>query len=135
MISEQRVKLMTRLAAYEQKEGKRNEEIGCYFRSDYISLQLLKSVISSTLAFALILGLFVLYDSELFVSDIYKIDLMEYAKRIILYYLGFTGINMLISYVVYSIRYRKAKKRLKVYFNNLKRLQILYQRERKDKVQ
>lgn len=135
MISEQRVKLMTRLAAYEQKEGKRNEEIGSYFRGDYISLQILKSVISATMAFVLIVALFVLYDSELFLSDIYKIDILEYVKKLIMYYFAFTGVYVLISYVVYAIRYRKAKKRLKVYFNNLKRLQILYQRERKDKMQ
>ena len=135
MISEQRVKLMTRLAAYEQKEGKKNEEIGSYFRGDYISLQILKSVVSATMAFALIVALFVLYDSELFLSDIYKIDILDYVKKLILYYFVFTGVYVLISYVVYSIRYRKAKKRLKVYFNNLKRLQILYQRERKDKTQ
>ncbi|MBQ3036386.1 MAG: hypothetical protein IJD31_05590 [Lachnospiraceae bacterium] len=135
MISEQRVKLMTRLAAYEQKEGKKNEEIGSYFRGDYISLQILKSVISATMAFVLIVALFVLYDSELFLSDIYKIDILEYVKKLIMYYFAFTGVYVLISYVVYAIRYRKAKKRLKVYFNNLKRLQILYQRERKDKMQ
>ena len=135
MISEQRVKLMTRLAAYEQKEGKKNEEIGSYFRGDYISLQILKSVISATIAFVLIVALFVLYDSELFLSDIYKIDILEYVKKLIVYYFAFTGGYVLISYVVYAIRYRKAKKRLKVYFNNLKRLQILYQRERKDKMQ
>lgn len=133
MISEQRVKLMTRLAAYEQNEGKKNEEIGSYFKGDYISLQVLKSVISATIAFALIVAMFVLYDSELFMSDIYKIDIMEYVKKIIIYYLCFTGAYVVISYVVYAIRYRKAKRRLKVYFNNLKRLQILYQRERKDK--
>lgn len=135
MISEQRVKLMTRLAAYEQKEGKKNEEIGSYFRGDYISLQILKSVISATIAFVLIVALFVLYDSELFLSDIYKIDILEYVKKLIVYYFAFTGVYVLISYVVYAIKYRKAKKRLKVYFNNLKRLQILYQRERKDKMQ
>lgn len=135
MISEQRVKLMTRLAAYEQKEGKQNEEIGSYFRGDYISLQILKSVISATLAFLLIIALFVLYDSEWFLSDIYKIDIAEYVKKLLIYYGVFTGVYVLISYVVYSIRYRKAKRRLKVYFNNLKRLQILYQRERKDKTQ
>ena len=135
MISEQRVKLMTRLAAYEQKEGKENEEIGSYFRGDYISLQILKSVISATMAFILIVALFVFYDSELFMTDIYKIDIMEYVKKIVFYYLGFTGIYVIISYIVYAIRYRKAKNRLKIYFNNLKRLQILYQRERKDKMQ
>lgn len=135
MISEQRVKLMTRLAAYEEGEGKRNEAIGSYFRGDYISLQILKSVVCATLSFALIVGLYVLYDSELFLTEIYEIDIMDYVKKIILYYAGFTAVYVIISYVIYAIRYRKAKRRLRVYFNNLRRLQILYQRERKDKVQ
>ena len=135
MISEQRVKLMTRLAAYEEGEGKKNAEIGSYFRGDYISLQILKSVASATLAFLLIVGLYILYDSELFMSEIYKIDIMDYVRKIIIYYVSFTAVYVVISYVIYAIRYRKAKRRLRVYFNNLRRLQILYQRERKDKVQ
>lgn len=135
MINEQRVKLMTRLAAYEEGEGKKNAAIGSYFRGDYISLQILKSVVCATLSFALILGLYVLYDSELFVSEIYEIDILDYVKKIILYYVGFTSVYVIISYVIYAIRYRKAKRRLRVYFNNLRRLQILYQRERKDKMQ
>ena len=126
---------MTRLAAYEAGEGKKNASIGSYFRGDYISLQLMKSIVSATIAFALIAGLFVAYDSEAFMQGLYEIDLMEYAKSIIFYYIGFVGIYSLISYVIYSFRYRKAKRRLKVYFNNLRRLQVLYQRERKDKTQ
>ncbi len=135
MISEQRVKLMTRLAAYEAGEGKKNASIGSYFRGDYLSLQLMKSIVSATIAFALIAALFVMYDSEAFMQGLYQIDLMEYAKKLIIYYLGFVGIYSLISYLIYSYRYRKAKRRLKVYFNNLRRLQVLYQRERKDKTQ
>lgn len=133
MINEQRVKLMTRLAAYEKSEGKKNVEIGSYFRSDYIALEMLKSIICGSLAFVLIFALFVIYDSELLISEIYKMDLLAYGKQVIFYYLGFVGIYSIISYAVYAFRYRKAKKRLKVYFNNLKRLQILYHRERKDK--
>jgi len=135
MINEERVKLMTRLAAYEEGEGKRNEAIGSYFRGDYLSLQIMKSIIYATVSFGLILGLFILYDSEFFVQEIYQIDLIQYAKNIIFYYIAFTAVYTVISYVVYAFRYRKAKKRLKVYFNNLKRLQVLYQRERKDKTQ
>lgn len=135
MISEQRVKLMTRLAAYEEGEGKKNASIGAYFRGDYLSLQMLKSFISATVSFALIVALFVIYDSEAFMQNLYQIDIMASAKSLLFYYLIFLVLYMLISYLVYSIRYRKAKRRLKVYFNNLRRLQILYQRERKDKTQ
>lgn len=133
MINEQRVKLMTRLAAYEESEGKKNSSIGTYFKSDYIALQIMSAVVYATIAFGLVVGLVCLYDSEFLLTQIYKMDLVQTGKMIALYYFGFVGAYALLSLVIYSIRYRRAKKKLKVYFNNLKRLQILYQKERKDK--
>ena len=38
MLNAERVILMTRLAAYENGEGKKNVAIGKYFRSDYIGI-------------------------------------------------------------------------------------------------
>ena len=54
MINESRVKLMTRLAVYEGGEGKKNMSIGSYFRGDYISVQVIRSVICGTAAFLLV---------------------------------------------------------------------------------
>ena len=55
MLNEDRIKLMTRMASYEENEGKRSMAIGKYFRSDYLSLQTIKSIISATLTFAIVL--------------------------------------------------------------------------------
>ncbi|MCR4686195.1 MAG: hypothetical protein K5659_01370 [Lachnospiraceae bacterium] len=134
MISEARVKLMTRLASYEQGEGKENAEIGTYFRGDYIGLQVIKSVISATICYGIVIATMILYDSESFLSDIYKMDIVSYAKNMIIYYVIFVGGYSIITYILYSIRYRKARIKLKTYFNNLRRLQALYQKERKDRV-
>ena len=134
MISEARVKLMTRLASYEQGEGKQNAEIGTYFRGDYIGLQVIKSVISATICYGIVIATMILYDSESFLSDIYKMDIVSYAKNMIIYYVIFVGGYSIITYILYSIRYRKARIKLKTYFNNLRRLQALYQKERKDRV-
>ena len=35
MLSQERIKLMTKMAAYEENEGKKYMSIGSYFRSDY----------------------------------------------------------------------------------------------------
>ena len=51
MLNAERVILMTRLASYETGEGKQNMAIGKYFRSDYIRLQTIKSVVYATIAF------------------------------------------------------------------------------------
>lgn len=43
MIDEQRIILMSKLASYEERDGKKYIKIGKFFRTDYIALQLLKA--------------------------------------------------------------------------------------------
>ena len=53
-------------------------------------------------------------------------DILAFAKKVLTYY----GITIFvyggISYVVYSMRYSKAKRNLKQYYQNLKKLNSLY---------
>ena len=129
MLNEERIKLMTKMAAYEADEGKKNVAIGNYFRGDYIGLQVIKSIISATIAFVIVFGLFVFYDFEVFMSDIYKMDLLGFGRRVITAYLIFVAVYALISYMIYTYRYAKARKSLKMYYNNLKKLAYLYDKE------
>lgn len=131
MLNEERIKLMTKMACYEAHEGKKNVAIGSYFRGDYIGLQVIKSVISATIAFVLLLAAYILYDFEVFMADIYKMDLLAFAKSVIVSYLVFMVVYALASYGVYTYRYTKAKKSLKVYYNHLKKLSYLYDKENK----
>lgn len=129
MLNEERIKLMTKMAAYEADEGKKNVAIGNYFRGDYIGLQVIKSIISATIAFVIVFGLFVFYDFEVFMSDIYKMDLLGFGRTVITTYLIFVAVYALISYMIYTYRYAKARKSLKMYYNNLKKLAYLYDKE------
>ena len=129
MLNEERIKLMTKMAAYEADEGKKNVAIGNYFRGDYIGLQVIKSIISATIAFVSVFGLFVFYDFEVFMSDIYKMDLLSFGRTVITAYLIFVAVYALISYMIYTYRYAKARKSLKMYYNNLKKLAYLYDKE------
>ena len=117
------------MAAYEADEGKKNVAIGNYFRGDYIGLQVIKSIISATIAFVIVFGLFVFYDFEVFMSDIYKMDLLGFGRTVITAYLIFVAVYALISYMIYTYRYAKARKSLKMYYNNLKKLAYLYDKE------
>lgn len=129
MLNEERIKLMTKMAAYEADEGKKNVAIGNYFRGDYMGLQVIKSIISATIAFVIVFGLFVFYDFEVFMSDIYKMDLLGFGRTVITAYLIFVAVYALISYMIYTYRYAKARKSLKMYYNNLKKLAYLYDKE------
>lgn len=126
MLNEKRIILMTKMASYEANEGKRNVAIGSYFRSDYIGWQVLKSIISATIAFVVVFAMYIFYDFEVFMMDIYKMDLMEFARRILRIYLQTIVVYAVISYVVYTVRYSRAVKSLKLYHMNLRRLAELY---------
>ena len=80
MINQDRLRLMTKMAAYEADEGKKNMAVASDFRSDYMGLQIIKSVICATLAYLIIFGLFIYYDFETYMQGIYKMDLMAFGK-------------------------------------------------------
>lgn len=126
MLNEKRIILMTKMASYEANEGRKNVVVGSYFRSDYIGWQVFKSIISATIAFVVVFGMYIFYDFELFMTDIYKMDLLEFAQHTLEQYLWTIGVYAVISYVVYAVRYSRAVKSLKVYQMNLRRLADMY---------
>ena len=88
MLTEERVILMTKLASYEMSEGKKDKAVGNFFRSDYVGVQVLWSIISAAIAFVICFALYILYDLEAFMEDIYKIDLFVFAQNVLIWFLA-----------------------------------------------
>jgi hypothetical protein len=135
MLNEERIRLMTRMAAYEEHEGKKDIAISGYFRGDYISFQLLKSAIYATVGFALAVAMYVLYNMETFLEDFYKMDMVEFLKDILSKYILVISVYLVISYFVYSYRYHKAKKHVKQYNQLLRTLMQMLSINRKGRKQ
>ena len=131
MLNEERIRLMTRMAAYEEHEGKKDIAISGYFRGDYISFQLLKSALYATVGFALAVAMYVLYNMETFLEDFYKMDMVEFMKDILSKYILVLAIYLVISYFVYSYRYHRAKKHVKQYNQLLRTLMQMLSINRK----
>ena len=130
MINESRIKLMTRLAAYEGGEGKKSMAIGTYFKGDYIAKEVMKSIVFATIVYCIVIGSYIVYDFEKLVKDIYDMDLLQLGKTLLKRYLIFTGGYVFITYVVYLVRYRKARHSLRIYYNNLRRLNAMYKKSK-----
>lgn len=126
MINEERIVLMTKLAAYEKGEGKQSMAVGKYFRGDYISLHLLKTVISGTFAYLLGFGVYLLYYFEDLMENLYNMDFALFARNVIYYYVIFIVAYGLLTYIVFTFRFIKAKKSIKRYYHNLKKLNAMY---------
>ena len=122
MLNEEKVVLMTRLAAYEKHKGKKHMKVRRYFRGDYLLMQMLKTVIYTTLAYAIMAGLYLLYNLEEMIENLYQIDLLGLLRQIITSYGVLVVISCVFTYIVYSYRYRKARKSQREFMNNLKKL-------------
>lgn len=126
MLNEEKVILMTHMASYENGEGKENVKIGNYFRSDYIAVQVLKSAICGTIAYGIGFGLYALYNLEILLQDLYKMDLIAFAKKVLIYYIISVVAYGVLTYIICTYQYIKAKRNLKKYYHNLKKLSTLY---------
>ena len=121
--------LMTKLAAYEKGEGKQNMAVGKYFMGDYISLHILRTVLSGTFAFLLAVGIYLLYYLEDLMANLYSLDFAAMARNVVMYYIIFLVAYGLVTYIFFTLRFFKAKKGIKRYYQNLKKLNSMYHQQ------
>ncbi|MBU5481048.1 hypothetical protein [Blautia sp. MSJ-19] len=131
MINEEKVKIMTDLAMYEQGKGKKYLPISKYYRSDYIGLALIKNFFLVTIGYALIIAAVAVYFGEYLMENIHKMNLMVLGIYILIGYLVVLALYSILTYVQYSVRYYRAKKSVKEYYSQLTELNKIYSREEK----
>ena len=131
MLNEEKVILMTKMAAFIDREGKKNDAINTYFKSDYVGYNVIKAVISATIVFAICVATYVLCKFEEVLSNLYNTEnLLSVGRKWLIYYLLLVGVYSLASYVIYSYRYTKMRKSMKAYYGNLKKLARIYEKEK-----
>ncbi len=64
MLDRRKVELMTRLAFYEQTDGKEDFKVSEYYRKDYTSMHIICSILWTTIGYACIVGIAVLLGIE-----------------------------------------------------------------------
>ncbi len=131
MLNTERIRLMTRLAAYEQGEGKEYMPMSQYYRGDYVGIQMIKTFLYSTIAFCIITALSILYRLDDLEKMLYQMDYYEYAKGFVVKYILFVVFYQVIAWIVANLRYRKGQKKQKLYYSRLKKVEKLYEREEK----
>lgn len=129
MLNQERVEEMIRLAIFDQREGEACRPMIQYFRKDYIVKELLKSLVTGTLAFCIAAGMGVMYQAEEIVNSLNSIDIQESLIQIATVYLMFMAVYFTITYVVYYRRYSKGRQSVKKYYAHLKKVNRLYHQE------
>ena len=131
MLNEEKIKIMNKLAMYEQGEGKKYLPVSRYYRSDYIGLALIKNFFLVTIGYCLILAGIAAYFGEYLVDNIHKMDLVAVGRNAVIGYVVVLVVFSVATYIQYSVRYHKAKKSVKEYYQELTQLNKIYSREEK----
>lgn len=129
MLDEKKVKLMTRLAFYEQTQGKEDFKISAYYRKDYASFHTICSVLWVTVGYICIVGMLVLAGLEELLENMSNGLILMLAAMILLGYISLVIIYALISNYVYNQKHKDARQRVKKYNHNLTRLLKMYEKE------
>jgi len=133
MLQEERVRLMTRLSIFEESaEGKSALKINKFYKNDYVRWELIKTVVSVTVGFLLILVLVGLYFSEYLIAHAISLDYVGIGMKILGCYLVLVVIYISAALIGYNYRYREERKNLVRYYKSLKRLLAVYQGEDSD---
>lgn len=129
MVDERKLKLMTRMALYEEKEGKEDFKISAYYRKDYTSLNTLLSFAWGTVGYVCVLALLGLGGFEFLVGKLsLNLAVILFVVIVIAYFI------IVITYAVlanrfYDKKHKQARMRVKKYNHDLTRLLDLYEKE------
>ncbi len=131
MIDKDRIRLMTKIAKYENTKAKEDLKIVEYYRKDYASLNTWITAIWVTVGFGVILGLLFILMPDLFLHDLTLKKLFNICAVIIVVY-----IFVLVTYCVYSSSFYKNKydcahRRVKKYYKELSLLRNSYMKEKR----
>lgn len=131
MINEEKVKIMTEIAMYEQGKGRKYLPVSKYYRSDYIGLALIKNFFLVTIGYVMAIAAVAVYFGEYLMENLHKMDLVSLGIYIIIGYVAVLVGYSILTYIQYSVKYFKAKKSVKEYYTQLTELSKIYTREEK----
>ncbi len=106
---------MTRIAVYEEEQGIRDRETDRYFQTDYIFSHMFGSFITYTAACILIAVMAAGYDFENLLTRLYSDNLPELIGTMLRCYIMWLIPYLLITFVVYLVRFQKSQESLQKY--------------------
>lgn len=130
MLDKEKVKLMTKLAFYEQTQGKEDFKIDEYYRKDYAGFHTICSVIWITIGYACVVGVAALAGLDWILANISKNMIIMMGIAIVAGYLITVVVYALVSKYIFDNKHNGARQRVKVFRHNLSRLLKMYEKEK-----
>lgn len=131
MLNNDKIRVMTKLAIYESKKGKEDIKLSQYYKRDYVRLQILNTVVFSTIGYGLILLLIGVYQSEYLIREAVNLDYRAIGMYILGIYVMMLTVYILSTIIGYTLKFDASRKKLYGYNKGLKYLRKLYEEEEK----
>lgn len=129
MIDERKVKLMTRMASYEQNKGKEDFKINSYYRKDYVSIKRLYTFFWTTIGYVCVIALVALAGLEEWMDKMSMELFITVAAVLVAGYVALLIFFFVITNRVYNRKHQDARIRVKKFNHDLTRLLKIYERE------
>lgn len=129
MLNEERVKHMVKLAAYETKSLTKDYKVSSYHRKDYISFNVLCTLIWFTVGFLIIVGGLGLAYMDVILADLTLRKGILLVVSVIVGYIVLLVAYGACSYRHYKKKHLQARYNIKMFGKNLDILEEMYERE------
>ena len=129
MVNNDRIRIMTKLAIYESKEGKEHIHLSKYYKVDYVRYEMIKSIIFATISYVVICGLIIFYRSEEIIKNALTLNYKSIGMTALAYYVILITIYGAGSAMLFSYKYDRSRKKLGRYYKLLRRLNNIYKDE------
>ncbi|MCB6414474.1 hypothetical protein OCV99_01605 [Dorea acetigenes] len=131
MLDERKVKLMTKMALYEQKEGKEDFKVSAYYRKDYASVHTIYSILWMTVGYILLIVLIGFAAMDSLTANMTLSVIVLLTGSIIIGYFLVVFIGGVASHQFYNNKHQEARSRVKKYNHHLIRLLKMYEKEKR----
>ena len=133
MLNEGKIKVMTHLARCEKKDNGEIFNIMNFYKYDYIRYNLLKTFISVTIGYVMILGLAVLYHMEYLILNFVTLDYKMLGAVVLGCYFLMLLCYSVVTVAGCSAKYDSSRKEIGQYYRVLEGLRKFYGKEKEQK--
>ncbi len=126
MVNEEKVRIMAKLAIYENGKGKQELKLAKYFKSDYIKYNVLKTIVSTAICYWLAVLLYVLINLQKLTENLTTMDYMSVLYRLLIGFVVVVLVYAIFARIFYDRQYEKARPNIVIYNHFLKKLEEYY---------
>ena len=129
MLDKERIKLMTKLAVFEQQEDAKVFRVNSYMKNDYVTLHVIYTLFTTSLAFLLMVAVIVASKYNYVLANLNNSNFIKLAGLFIVAWFILVLVFGVIAYAFYTVRYKKCKTKINRYIRYLKKLDQMYEKD------